>query len=89
MACLLSVMGGQQGLSAADGIIMAAHSNGHWASHYILQLWLLHGTRAVGVSQILRRGTRNGIMELSLLVICIRGRHLYYDGGRHVGHRPI
>jgi len=29
----------------------------------------LHGTRAVGVSQTLRRGTRNGITELSLLVI--------------------
>jgi len=26
---------------------------------------LLHGTRAVGVRQSLRRGTRNGIMELS------------------------
>jgi len=38
-------MGGQQGLSAADGIIMPADSNGHWASRYILQLWLLHGTR--------------------------------------------
>jgi len=25
---------------------------------------LLHGTRAVGVSQTLRRGTRNGIVEL-------------------------
>jgi len=32
-------------LSAADGIIMPADSNGHWASRYILQLWLLHGTR--------------------------------------------
>jgi len=28
---------------------------------------LLHDTRAVGVSQTLRRGTSNGIMELSLL----------------------
>ena len=27
-------------------------------------------TQAVGVSQTLRRGTRNGITELSLLVIC-------------------
>jgi len=26
---------------------------------------LLHGTTAAGVSQTLRRGTRNGIMELS------------------------
>jgi len=38
---------------------------------------LLHGTRAVGVSQTLRRGTKNGITELSLLVISNRGRHLF------------
>ena len=31
---------------------------------------LLHGTRAVGVSHTLRRGARNGITELSLLVLC-------------------
>ena len=49
---------------------------------------LLHGTRAVGVSQSLRHGTRNGITELSLLVIFNRGRHLYSEGGHHVGHRP-
>jgi len=49
---------------------------------------LLHGTRAVGVSQTLRRGTRNGITDLSLLTIFNRGRHLYSDGGYHVGHRP-
>jgi len=30
---------------------------------------LLHGTRALGVSQTLRHGTRNGITELSLIVI--------------------
>jgi len=42
-------------------------------------LGLLHDTRAVGVSQTLRRGrpTRNGITELSVLVIMNRGRHLY------------
>jgi len=49
---------------------------------------LLNGTRAVDVSQTLRCGTRNGIMELSLLIILIRGRHLYSEGGHHVGHRP-
>jgi len=38
---------------------------------------LLHGTRAVGVSQTLRHGTQNGITELSLLVIFDTGRHLY------------
>jgi len=43
---------------------------------------LLHGARAVHVSQILRSGTRNGITELSLLVIFNR------EGGNHVGHRP-
>ena len=46
---------------------------------------LLHGTGAVGVSQTLRRGTRNGITELSLFN---RGRHLYSEGGHHLGHRP-
>ena len=49
---------------------------------------LLHGTRAVGVSQTLRRGTRNGITELSLLCIFNRGHHLHSEGGHHVGHRP-
>jgi len=50
---------------------------------------LLHGTRALGVnSQTLRHGTRNGIMELSLLIIFNRGRHLYSEGGHHVGHTP-
>jgi len=34
-----------------------------------------------------RRGTRNGIMQLSLLTIFNRGRHLYFEGGHHVGHR--
>jgi len=48
----------------------------------------LHGIRAVGVSQALRRGTRNGIMKLSHLVIFNRGRHLYSEGGHHDGHRP-
>jgi len=38
---------------------------------------LLHGTRAVSVSQTLRRGTRNGITELS------HGRHPHlYSAGR-------
>jgi len=49
---------------------------------------LLHDTRAVGVSQTLRRGTRNGITELSLLVIFDRERHLYPEGGHHVGRMP-
>jgi len=49
---------------------------------------LLHGTGTVGVSQTLRHTTRNGIMELSLLIICNRGRHLYSEGSHHVGHRP-
>jgi len=48
---------------------------------------LLHSSRAVGVSQTLRRGTRNGIAELSLLVIFNRRRHLYSEGGHHVGHK--
>jgi len=49
---------------------------------------LLHGTRAVEVSQTLRRCTRNGITELLLLVIFNGCRHLYSEGGHHVGHRP-
>jgi len=47
-------------------------------SHIIAAL--LHGTGAVGVSQILRRGTRNRITKLSLLVIFNRGQHLYSEG---------
>jgi len=43
---------------------------------------------AIGVSQTLWRGTRNEITELSLLVIFNRGRHLYSDGGHHLGQRP-
>jgi len=48
---------------------------------------LLHGTRAVGVSQTLRRDTRNGITELSLLVIFNRQRHLYSQGSHHDEHK--
>jgi len=40
---------------------------------------LLHGTRAVGVSQTLRRGRRNRITKFSLLVIFNRGRHLHSE----------
>jgi len=32
--------------------------------------------------------SRNGIMELSLLIILNRGCHLYSEGGHHVEHRP-
>jgi len=35
---------------------------------------LLHGTREMGVSQTLRRGTRNGITELSQRAPTILGR---------------
>jgi len=42
---------------------------------YILAA-LMHGTPAAGVSQTLRRGTRNGIIELSQM----SGRHLYSAG---------
>ena len=49
---------------------------------------LLHGTRAVDISQTLWHGTRNRITELSLLAIFNRGRHLYSEGSHHVGHRP-
>jgi len=34
-------------------------------------------------------GTRNGITELSLVVIFNRVHHLYSKGDHHVGHRPI
>jgi len=45
---------------------------------------LLHDTRAVCVSQTLRRVTRKGIRELSLLVCAT----YIPQGGHHVGHRP-
>jgi len=38
----------------------------------------VHGTAVVGVSQTLRHGTKNGIMELSLLIIFNRRRHGTY-----------
>ena len=45
---------------------------------------ILHGTPAVGVSQTLRLGTRNGITELSQ-----RTPPIYIRlGGHHVRHRP-
>ena len=39
-------------------------------------------------TKFLRHGTSNRTMELSLLIIFNRGRHLYSEGGHHVGHRP-
>jgi len=55
---------------APNGILSSAKFNlrSSLAFSYILAA-LLHGTRAVGVSHTLRHGTRNGITELSLLVI--------------------
>jgi len=50
---------------------------------------LLHGTGTVGISQTLRHGTKNGIIEVLLLIIFNRGRHLYSEGGYHVRHRPM
>jgi len=43
---------------------------------------LLHGTRAGGDSQTLRRGIRNEIKELSQTAPPV------WQGGHHVGHRP-
>jgi len=43
---------------------------------------LMHDTPAVGVSQTLLRGTRNGIMEL------LQTAPPIWQGGHHVGHRP-
>jgi len=36
---------------------------------------LLHGTRAVGVSQTLRRGTRNGITEILVSTVSVGQLH--------------
>jgi len=49
---------------------------------------LLQGTPAAGVTQTLRSGRRNRNTEFSLLVILNRVRHLYSEGGHHVGHMP-
>jgi len=46
---------------------------------------LLHGTTEVGVSQTLRRSTRNGITELLLFN---RGRHLYSQAAITLGIGP-
>ena len=55
-----------------------------WLSRILAALGLLHNSRAVCVSQTLRRGTRKGITELSVLVCATYIR----QGGHHVGHRP-
>jgi len=72
--------------------ILFIHVRGHLPPNGILRspvlAVLLHRTGALGVSQTLRHGTKNGIMELSLLTIVNRGRHLYSEGGHHVWHRP-
>jgi len=49
---------------------------------------LLHGTGAIGISQTLRHCTKNGIMELLLLIVFSRGRHLYSEGDHHVLQSP-
>jgi len=43
---------------------------------------LLYSNRAVGVSQSLQRGTRNGITNFA------EGATYIWQGGHHVGHRP-
>ena len=48
---------------------------------------LLHGTGEVVVSQNFAAWHKYRTMELSLLIIFNRGRHLYSEGGHHVGHR--
>jgi len=48
----------------------------------ILAVLLQHGSRAVVISQTLRRGTRNGITELSQMAPPI------WHSGHHVGHGP-
>jgi len=53
------------------------------AFSYIVSV--LHGTPAADVSQTLRRGTRNGIKELSQWTPPIG---LFRLSGHHVGHRP-
>ena len=70
-----------------DGILLSAKFTLRptLAFSYIGSVTARHWS--VGVSQTLRRGRWNGITELSLLVIFNRGRHLYSEGGHHVGHR--
>ena len=77
------------GLLPADGILPCAKFTLRPSLAFSYIGALRHGSQAVGVSQTLPRGTiKNGIPELSLLVIFNRGRHLYSKGGDHVGHRP-
>jgi len=54
----------------------------------VLLFWQRYCTLEQWASAELRHGTMNGIMELSLLIIFNRGRHLYSEGCHHVGHRP-
>jgi len=77
-----------RGFLPSNGILPVQKSLCFQVLHSPMLAALLHGTRAVGVSQTLRRGTRKGITELSLLVIFNRRCHLYSEGGHYVGHRP-
>jgi len=76
------------GLLPCNAILLGAKFTLHPSLAFSYIGSLLRGTRTVGVSQTLRRGTRNRIMEVSLFVIFNRGRHLYSEGGHHVGHMP-
>ena len=75
-----------RGLLPPDGILPGAKFTlrPSLAFSYIGSVTARHGTPAAGVSQTLRRGTRNGITELSQRAM----RHLYSAGDHHVGHRP-
>ena len=76
------------GLLLPNGILLGAKFTLHpsLAFSYIGSVIARHSSS--GASATLRRDTRNGFTELSLLVICNRGCHIYSEGGHHVGHRP-
>jgi len=72
------------GLLSPNGILPGAKFTlcPSLAFSYIDSVTAWHdGTRSLGLRQTLRLSTRNGITELSLLVIFNRGRHLYSQSG--------
>ena len=76
-----------EGLSTPNGILSGTKFTA--SKSCILLYWQRYCTALKQcTSAKLRRGTRNGITELSPLVIFNKGRHLYSEGGITLGISP-
>jgi len=76
------------GLLSPNGILPGAKFT-FVSKSCVLLFWQCYCTALKQwLSDKLRCGTRNGIIERLLLIIFNKGRHLYSEGGHHNGHRP-